>query len=240
MNHSFNVEVAQRYGIEEAILLENLFWWCEKNRANGKHYIQGKYWTYNSAKAFAELFPYMSPAKIRRTLVGMEEKGLIISDNFNENKYDQTKWYALTDMANAFYRNVKSESQNCEMNITDIKPNINECKKERKEQTYDHILNEKKIEGRKRDAVIEFIKMRKLIKKPLTDRALELALMKLDKLDGTESGQIEILEQSIINGWQDLYPLRKSEQKKDKPVGKVAHKSEEYDEGFDENGNFIY
>lgn len=30
------------------------------------------------------------------------------------------------------------------------------------------------------------------------------------------------------------------EQNEQKSVGKVAHKSEEYDEGFDENGNFIY
>lgn len=128
MNHSFNVEVAQKYGIEEAILLENLFWWCEKNRANGKHIVNGRAWTYNSAKAYSELFPYMSPAKIRRVLISMEEQGLIYSDCFNENKYDQTKWYALTDLATAFYKNVKWNEQKCEINNTDIKTNIKPVK----------------------------------------------------------------------------------------------------------------
>lgn len=235
MNHSFNVEVAQMYGIEEAILLENLFWWCEKNRANGKHYIQGRYWTYNSAKAFAELFPYMSPAKIRRTLVGMEEKGLIISDNFNENRYDQTKWYALTDMATAFYKNVKSESQNCEMNITNKKPNVNECKKERK-QTYDTILDEEGITGRKREAITEFIKMRKMIRKPMTDHALKLMLRELDKLATSEDEQVAILEQSIENSWQGVFPLKDKPQQKG--VGKVAHEADVYLSDFNEDGSF--
>lgn len=209
MNHSFSIEVAQKYGIEEAILLEHLFWWCEKNRANGKHLIEGRYWTYNSAKAFAELFPYMSPAKIRRTLISMEDSGLIVSGNFNDNKYDQTKWYALTELATAFYRNVKSSEQNCKMNITDINTDINTEKKEKK-QTYDTILDEEKVVGKKREAVTEFIKMRKVIRKPLTDHALKLMLRELEKLSDQESEQIAILEQSIANSWQGVFPLRKN------------------------------
>ena len=36
MEHSFNIELAKEYGILEAILLKNIWFWIEKNRANEK------------------------------------------------------------------------------------------------------------------------------------------------------------------------------------------------------------
>ena len=38
MEHSFNVELASIYGIEEAILIQNLFFWINKNVANNKNF----------------------------------------------------------------------------------------------------------------------------------------------------------------------------------------------------------
>ena len=103
MNHSFNVQIAKDYGIEEAILLENIFFWCEKNRANRK-LINGKPWTYNSVKAFNELFCYMSPSKISRALANLEKNGLIETGNFNKNPYDRTKWYCITEKAKQIFQ----------------------------------------------------------------------------------------------------------------------------------------
>ena len=99
MEHSFDIEIAQKYGIEEAIILKHFHFWIQKNEANDDNYFEGKYWTYNSVKAFTELFPYMTERKIRSTLAKMEEQGLIITGNFNKSQYDRTKWYALTDLA---------------------------------------------------------------------------------------------------------------------------------------------
>ncbi len=99
MNHSFNVEIAKEYGLYEAIIQENMFFWITKNVANGQNYIDGHYWTYNSVKAFDKLFPYMSNATIRRVLQSLEKSGLIITGNYNKAAYDRTKWYALTDKA---------------------------------------------------------------------------------------------------------------------------------------------
>lgn len=99
MEHSFDIEIAQEYGIETAIILKHLYFWIKKNESNDDNYFEGKYWTYNSIKAFADLFPYMTERKIRSTLVKMEEQGLIITGNFNKSQYDRTKWYTLTDFA---------------------------------------------------------------------------------------------------------------------------------------------
>lgn len=211
MNHSFNVEVAQKYGIEEAILLENLFWWCEKNRANGKHIVNGRAWTYNSAKAYAELFPYMSPAKIRRVLISMEEQGLIYSDCFNENKYDQTKWYTLTDLANAFYKNVKSNEQNCEITITDIKPNKKPVK-QNNTPTLEEIEQFCKERGNGVDA------------KKVFDY-----YSSANWKDG-RGNPVRNWKQKIIAVWE--------KPKEESKVGKVAHESEVYDKDFNEDGTF--
>ena len=56
----------------------------------------------------------------------------------------------------------------------------------------------------------EFIKMRKLIKKPLTDFALHKICNKLKKFSDDPAIQIKILEQSILNNWLDIYQLKET------------------------------
>lgn len=59
-----------------------------------------------------------------------------------------------------------------------------------------------------KECIKDFIKMRAAIKKPLTDRALKILLDKLDKLESTEDRKIKVLEQSIMNSWQGIFPLK--------------------------------
>ncbi|WP_241394134.1 hypothetical protein [Clostridium beijerinckii] len=58
------------------------------------------------------------------------------------------------------------------------------------------------------ESISEFIKMRERIKKPVTDKALKILLNKLKDLSQDEEIQIKILENSIENCWQGLYPLK--------------------------------
>lgn len=97
MNHSFNIGIAVKYGMLEAVLLEHLSFWIAKNKANGVNFQDGYYWTYNSTKALAELFPYVSKNTISRALHHLEKEGLLISGNYNKSAYDRTTWYALTE-----------------------------------------------------------------------------------------------------------------------------------------------
>lgn len=63
-------------------------------------------------------------------------------------------------------------------------------------------------------SLYEFIKMRKLIKKPLTDRALTNIISRLKGLSRGDSVMADkILNQSIDNAWQGIYEL-----KTDKPA----------------------
>lgn len=107
MEHHFNVELAKEYGILEAVLLNNLQFWIEKNRANGTNFHDGHYWTYNSAKAFSELFPYASQKQIRKALQNLIAEGIIQTGNYNKNPYDRTLWYSFTEKGDSIFQMVK-------------------------------------------------------------------------------------------------------------------------------------
>lgn len=59
-----------------------------------------------------------------------------------------------------------------------------------------------------------YVQMRVKIKKPMTDRAIELAMKELEKLSGGDADTaVAILEQSILNSWQGLFALKDRQQK---------------------------
>ena len=100
------------------------------------------------------------------------------------------------------------------------KPSTKEPKKkERKKpaETYDSIIDSYTENGELRSALVEFVKMRKMMKKPLTNRALSLLLTSKKGLDGLASNdaeKIDIVQQSIMRGWQGFFPLKDIEAKK--------------------------
>lgn len=81
-------------------------------------------------------------------------------------------------------------------------------KKESKKDNYDAIVDDNFSDDKVKSTLIEFIKMRKLIKKPLTDFALKKICNALKRLSSDPVEQVAILEQSIINNWQGLFPLK--------------------------------
>lgn len=110
MQHSFDVEIAKEYGLKEAILMNHLWFWIEKNKANEIHYYDGTYWTYNSVKAFNKLFPYLSERQINNTLKELKDKGIIQTGNYNKSAYDRTMWYAFTKMGISIMQKCKMEN----------------------------------------------------------------------------------------------------------------------------------
>lgn len=94
--HYFDVKVAELYGVNCAVILQNLWHWIRKNEANGTNFYDGNYWTYNSAKAFKELFPYLTQKQIETALKKLRDEEIIITGNYNAVKYDRTLWYAIT------------------------------------------------------------------------------------------------------------------------------------------------
>jgi predicted phage replisome organizer len=57
-------------------------------------------------------------------------------------------------------------------------------------------------------ALLSFVEFRKGIKKPMTDHAVDLLIKKLNGMTSYIPEQIEIINQSIVNGWQGVFPLK--------------------------------
>jgi DNA-binding PadR family transcriptional regulator len=225
MKHCFDIELAKKVGINAAILLENIAFWVRENEANRRNYHDGKYWTYNTKHALHEQFPYMSEKQISTALQKLIDSGYIVKGHYCENARDRTLWYSLTDEGKAMIQYVSMDSSQegeCnrpkgkmeetkreECTITDInKTDINTDKKRKKEESYDGIVSEYTSNPDLRTALCEFIKMRKLIKKPMTNFALKNLLAKLDRLASADSDKIAMLYNAIEHCWQSVYPLK--------------------------------
>lgn len=92
--HAFNVGHAAIYGIEEALLIQSLAWWLEKNRAEERNVDEGRTWTYNTYEQIAEGFPYLSKEKVRRAILSLVEQGVLLKRHG-----DRCVWLAFADEA---------------------------------------------------------------------------------------------------------------------------------------------
>jgi len=97
MHHSFDISIAEKFGVNVAIFLNNIAFWIIKNQANNKHFHDGRHWTYNSREAFTKIFPYWTVDQIKTIVQKCVEHDLIIKGDYNTNAYDRTNWYALSD-----------------------------------------------------------------------------------------------------------------------------------------------
>lgn len=148
----------------------------------------------------------------------------------NHNRISQNR-NIVTEQCNNVpdsYTNVQDSCTNVQKSYTEIEKEINtdtdihintesntdiktKKRKEKKEIVY--YPNDEKLDV----AFKDYLNMRKEIKKPMTKRAIELAMSKLQELsDGDNDTAIQILEQSIMNSWIGLFDIKTSSNKENK------------------------
>lgn len=253
MRHAFNTDLAEKYGIEKALIIDYFAYWVVENMRNERNFHEGRYWVFNSASALSEKFHYISRRTMNQKLQELEADGILISGNFNKNKFDRTKWYSFKDeyawlldehrssaeIAASSGDNLQSigESshsigENCQWsgeNCHSIKISNTYTDKNSKEFQTDSSLSLANAREAKKQEVFkippfinpeiwkDFEAMRKQVKRPMSERAKKLIVSKLQKLGEDKAN--EILEQSIVNCWQDVYPLK---------TGRSNDKEDEY------------
>ena len=207
---SFSTEDATKYGVDGAIMLHHLRYWVAKNEANDKNFHDGSHWTYNSTSAFAALFPFWTARKIGRLLQKLEDDGIIRSGNFNNKRYDRTKWFTVS--GNTICQKGEMHSSNMVNAITKYVepiPKYNHTKTQNTTKEKDIVFFP--FEGDLfKVAWLTWIDERKLKKKEkYTQRGEQAQLFKLKKLSGdNETIAIQIIHQSIAEGWAGMHPLK--------------------------------
>ena len=108
-----------------------------------------------------------------------------------------------------------------------------EKNKKKNETEFDQLINQNFSDEELKKTIYDFIKMRKAIKKPLTTKGLELMIKKLYKLTTNINEQIEILNNSIMNNWQGIFPLK--QEQKSNPKGNFDDFKELWEEARKED-----
>lgn len=119
MYHSFDKDIAVAYGLPEAIILNHMQFWIEQNAANNLNYHDGAFWTYNTTKAYSEIFPYFSQRQIQCALKHLRDEGILKTGNYNKSAYDRTLWYAFTEKG-------ISIMQKCKMEVSEMSNGFDE------------------------------------------------------------------------------------------------------------------
>ena len=159
---------------------------------------------------------------IRSTLQELEDRGYLIRTRVNDEKghfayvYDifekpQTEDLPYYPQGHAVQGHAVQGHTLKDRQLNTKELNTKDSKKERKSSSYNEIIDTLVTDPKLKEALIEFIKMRKLSKKPPTDHALELLIKKLNKMSSDPETQAEIVEQSILNNWQGFFPLKQIE-----------------------------
>ena len=169
-----------------------------------------KGYCYASNNYLAEIFK-TNVVTISRKIKNLEEKKYISIEYEKKGCLVISRKIRLTKMLTTINKNVnRTINKNVkDNNINNINnTNINNKKERKKETSYDKIINSMVEDEEIKNSIYEFIKMRNLIKKPMTDRALTMLINKLKKLSSDKDTQIKILEKSILKNWTDIYELK--------------------------------
>lgn len=96
-HHSFDILIAAKYGVEEAILIHHFMHWIRINQMAKRNIRDGRCWTYQSRKEIALHFPYWNDEKIRTMGDKLVEMGVLLKGNYNKSAFDKTLWYAFVN-----------------------------------------------------------------------------------------------------------------------------------------------
>ena len=175
-------------------------------------------WEFSERGLYA-IFPNDGQNSIRTGLKNLEEFGYLKRERKRIcGKLADVEWSIYDspclEKPNVEKPNVEKPSlenppqYNTKESITNI--SITENKKERKKNGYDELLSSIEDDSL-RELYYDYIKMRKLIKAPMTDRALEMLIHKVEGLETDVERQKKLLETAILNNWKSVYPLKGDE-----------------------------
>lgn len=98
------LEVLGQGKVYEALVLQQVDYWCTINKNKNEHYFEGSYWMFSSVKKMLERdFPLcFSYDTLKRTLINLEEGNFLITK-----KYKNGKLYRVNYNKISFNKNLK-------------------------------------------------------------------------------------------------------------------------------------
>lgn len=154
---------------------------------------------------------------VEKTSMGIEESSMLVEETSGEgrnNFYATTKKVPPNNIYNNTYNNTKNnkdintEKKQKEKGSSEPKKKV-VAKKELDPRIMQGIENPYFSNRDLNQTFLDFIQNRKDLKKPMTELAIDRTIRKLLSMSRSDAEKIEILNQSIANGWQGIFPLDK-------------------------------
>lgn len=88
-----NPQLAERIGLNEAIVLQQLKYWLNETESGVEH--EGRRWVYNTVEQWQKQFPFWSADTVKRALTSLQKQGLVMVEKLAKAKHDQTNHYTI-------------------------------------------------------------------------------------------------------------------------------------------------
>lgn len=195
--------IATVLGLNQAMILQQIHYWLEQNKKNGRNFHQGKYWTYNTISEWQEEFPFWSKETVKRAFKKLREAGILKVDNFNVYKMDRTLWYTIDyeKLSQRIGENYPNEEvQNDPMEEVKATPPIPETTTKTSTEISNHSINQVRKKAKRTEGGIDLEQFRGLIDKcelyALDENYREAAAhaIKLLLLDSEKGGRVKMGE----------------------------------------------
>ncbi len=228
-----NPELAEKIGLNEAIVLQQLHYWIQKSTIEYDGYV----WVYNTIDQWREQFRFFSADTIKRTLKKLKEVGLVRVERLSKDKRDRTNYYAIDYKKLESFEDARcigakctdGKGQNAPMSegrlhrcindksfdrdytetttetTRDITPNPFDETRSKKDERARNDVNYKLPEWLDKEAWNEWVAFRKEQRKKLTPMSIKKQIAFLQK---HKADHVAIIEQSIRNGWTGLFELK--------------------------------
>ena len=79
---SFEPDLAKKYGVNEAIFINSLNHWLNKNAVDKRNIYEGRPWTYNTHEEYTRIFPWLSTDQVKRIITKLRNEKVIETANY--------------------------------------------------------------------------------------------------------------------------------------------------------------
>lgn len=242
-----NPILAQRLGLNEAIVLQQVSYWLNETDSGVEY--DGRRWIYNTYEQWIEQFPFWSQDTVKRAITSLRKQGVLIVEKLSSDRLNHTNYYTINYEAAALIEEGKlhqSESAKCpdlddgklhqsngadcpDVTYTNNTYTTQETTAEtttgEPENLPSTFPKQKQAEQSKNAELgdlpgwvpvepwIAFVEMRKAMgsRAKLTPHAAKLIVGKLDEFRKQGMDLTEILNNSIMNNWKSVFPLKQQQ-----------------------------
>jgi hypothetical protein len=208
MIFSFDSQVAQKYGVTEAILYEFFSRILVKNMVDDVNHEDGTFWTVASYTALSAVMPFYTERQIRYAMANMMKEGIILQ--LKKKHRNRTSWWGMpiealkklhvTEMSNGIAPVVTKVSPKPKENVVPININNNP-------PISPHVAS---IDL---NALVDvFAKDRKDRGSKMTPLSKKMLINKLQKFQADGHDPESMVNTAIEHGWKTVYEPQQRQQ----------------------------